>query len=259
MMPLPLNLIEKVRQENPVVLTIANMVTPDKVADGLSAVGASPIMSAEPQEAAEMVALANGITINLGTITNYQEKEIKAVLKSNQNDKPLVLDPVAIGASAYRHSLAMDLLNNYHFTVIRANAGEIASLAGVNWQSHGIDSGSGNGNQEQLAKAVAKKFDCIVILSGKTDIITDGTNSYLNHLTTPNFVKNVGSGDMLSSIIAAYLAVSDHPFLASCVATKVFTAAGVKAAREVTGFGQWQVRLMNELAVISPQEIFSIM
>ena len=67
MTKLQLELLERVRQQNPVVLTIPNMVTPDKVADGLSAIGASPIMSLAPQEAAEMVKLADAITINLGT------------------------------------------------------------------------------------------------------------------------------------------------------------------------------------------------
>ena len=37
------SLIDRVRTKNPIVLTLANLVTIDKVADSVSAVGASPI------------------------------------------------------------------------------------------------------------------------------------------------------------------------------------------------------------------------
>ena len=110
MTKLQLELLERVRQQNPVVLTIPNMVTPDKVADGLSTIGASPIMSLAPQEAAEMVKLADAITINLGTIHEEQANEITTILKNNQDQKPMVLDPVAIGASHYRLAFAKQLL-----------------------------------------------------------------------------------------------------------------------------------------------------
>lgn len=259
MTTLQLNLPKLVRQQNPVVLTIANTVTPAKVADGLSAIGTSPIMSIAPQEASEMVALANAITINLGTINKEQVNEITTVLKENQNQKPVVLDPVAIGASQYRLTVAKGLLQSYQFTVIRGNAGEIAALANVNWSSHGIDGGSGQANLHEIAKNVAQAYNCIVVLTGKTDIVTDGNNEFINHLSTNYFTTNIGSGDMLSSIIAAYLSVSDTPYLAACTATKFFTAAGVKAAREVTGFGQWQVKLMDELATLNSNEVLSVL
>ncbi|MBB1062714.1 hydroxyethylthiazole kinase [Limosilactobacillus fastidiosus] len=259
MTTLELTLSEQVRQQNPVVLTITNAVTPAKVADALSAIGASPIMSLAPQEANEMVTLANAITINLGTINKEQVEEITTVLKENRDQKPVVLDPVAVGASQYRLTVTKNLLQNYQFTVIRGNAGEIAALANVNWSSHGIDGGSGQANIHKIAKKVAQTYHCTVVLTGNTDIVTDGNNEFINHLSTNYFITNVGSGDMLSSITAAYLSVSDSPYLAACTATKFFTAAGVKAAREATGFGQWQVKLMDELTTLDPNEVLSFL
>ncbi len=259
MTKLQLKLLEQVRHQNPVVLTIPNMVTPDKVADGLSAIGASPIMSTAPQEAAEMVKLADAITINLGTIHEEQANEITTILKNNQNQKPMVLDPVAIGASHYRLAFAKQLLQDHHFTVIRGNAGEIAALANVNWHSRGIDSGSGQADLHEIAKTVANKYHCIVVLTGKTDIITDGDNTVINQLSTSYFVTNVGSGDILSSVIAAYLGVSKDYYTAACTATTVFTATGVKAARESSGFGQWQVKFKDELASIKSSEVLSVL
>ena len=259
MTKLQLKLLEQVRQQNPVVLTIANMVTPDKVADGLSAIGASPIMSIAPQESLEMVELANAITINLGTIDDKQKDEVIAVLKANHNQKPIVLDPVAIGASHYRLAFAKQLLHNYQFTVIRGNAGEIAALANINWHSRGIDSGNGQADLHKIANTVAQEYHCIVVLTGQTDIITDGNNTFINQLSTSYFVTNVGSGDVLSSVIAAYLSVSKDYYAAACTATKVFSAAGVKAARESSGFGQWKVKLMDELATLNSSEVLSVL
>ena len=259
MTKLQLELLERVRQQNPVVLTIPNMVTPDKVADGLSAIGASPIMSLAPQEAAEMVKLADAITINLGTIHEEQANEITTILKNNQNQKPMVLDPVAIGASHYRLAFAKQLLQDHHFTVIRGNAGEIATLANVNWHSRGIDGGSGQADLHEIAKVVAHQYHCIVALTGKSDIVTDGNNTFVNLLSTSYFVTNVGSGDVLSSVIAAYLGVSKDYYAAACTATKVFTATGVKAARESTGFGQWQTKFRDELATINSSEVLSVL
>ena len=57
------SLIDRVRTKNPIVLNLANLVTIDKVADAVSAVGASPIMSVEPTEADEMVTLADALAM----------------------------------------------------------------------------------------------------------------------------------------------------------------------------------------------------
>lgn len=216
---LPWQLVDLVRKQNPVILTIANNVTPAKVADGLSAIGASPVMSAEPAEAREMAALAKAITINLGTITTSQLKEIHTVLDANAGRAPLVLDPVAVSGINYRRETAQQLLNDYYFTVIRGNAGEIATLAGINWAGHGIDAGHGDADPITIAKKCALKYHCQVVLSGATDVITDGQHTYLNSLSSPYFVTNVGSGDMLSSVIAAYLGMIDDDLKACAVAT----------------------------------------
>lgn len=252
-------LLEQIRSQNPVVLTIANLVTPDKVADGLSAIGASPIMSLAPQEAADMVNLADAITINLGTIHEDQVNEITTVLNANHHQKPVVLDPVAIGASHYRLTLAKQLLRDYHFDVIRGNAGEIAALANIEWHSRGIDGGIGHANIRGVAQRVARQYHCTVVLTGKTDIVTDGDQVFINRLSSKYFVTNVGSGDVLSSIIAAYLSVTKDYYVAACTATKFFTATGVKAQRETTGFGHWQVKFMDELAALKSSELMSIL
>lgn len=217
------SLVDRVRTKNPIILNLANLVTIDKVADAVSAVGASPIMSVEPTEASEMVRLADAICVNLGTINHQQIDQIQAVLNAAIPLKPLVLDPVAVSAVPSRLKLAHSLLANFHFDVIRGNASEIAALIGADNTSHGIDAGQVD-NQIQIAETCARQFQSIVVLTGETDLITDGQLIYENPFEAEMLTMNVGSGDMLSSIIGAYIGTTTNTWDACIVATVLVSA-----------------------------------
>ena len=47
----------------------------------------------------------------------------------NQNRKPVVFDPVGVGATQYRRTSAALLLNAWQPTVIKGNAAELGALA----------------------------------------------------------------------------------------------------------------------------------
>lgn len=251
---LPWTLVDQVRDHNPIVLTLANIVTIDKVADGLSAIGASPIMSTGTFEAQPMATMANAITINLGTINLEQLNQIRAVLQTTPQTTPLILDPVAVGAVKARLTIAHHLLADFPFTVIRGNASEIAALVGQTGHSHGIDAGNENDNQS-IAMACAQRYHTLVVLTGPVDVITDGQQIWQNNLSTDLLATNVGSGDMLSSIIGAYLSVSSDHFKAAVVAVKIFTTAGVIAAQEANGLGSWQVKFFDQLSAMTSTKI----
>ncbi|HJA27085.1 MAG TPA: hydroxyethylthiazole kinase [Candidatus Limosilactobacillus intestinigallinarum] len=248
---LPIPLIDRVRAQNPVVLTVANNVTADKVADALSASGASPIMSQAPEEAPAMVGLADAITINLGTIDQAQLTLIRAILDANAGRCPVVLDPVAVGSSDYRLTIAKRLLADYYFTVIRGNASEIASLAGLTANGHGIDAGDVQGDPVTVAKRCAHTYHTCVLLTGPTDVVTDGQDVFTNPTRANMLTVNVGSGDMLSSLTAAYLAVGDNPVTSSALVAKAFSLAGLVAARHAAGLGHWQTRFFDELSQLT--------
>lgn len=248
---LPIPLIDRMRAQNPVVLTVANNVTAGKVADALSASGASPIMSQAPEEAPAMVGLADAITINLGTINRAQLTLIRAILDANAGRRPVVLDPVAVGSSDYRLTIAKQLLADYYFTVIRGNASEIAALAGLAADGHGIDAGDNQGDPVQAAKRCAHTYHTCVLLTGPTDVVTDGQDVFTNPTRADMLTVNVGSGDMLSSLTAAYLAVGDNPITSSALIAKAFSLAGRVAAQHAAGLGDWQVRFFDELSQLT--------
>ena len=253
------SLIDRVRTKNPIVLTLANLVTIDKVADAVSAIGASPIMSIEVNEASEMVELADAITINLGTISQQQLTQIKKVLHKANYRKPLVLDPVAVGAVSSRLKIAQNLLKEFHFDVIRGNASEIAALIGdVDNKSHGIDAGAVT-NQVHIAELCARRFHAIVILTGETDIITDGQVLYKNPFTAEMLTINVGSGDILSSLVAAFLGTTTNTWDACIVATVLMSAAGVLANRYSAGLGSWQVQFFDQLSIMDANSLLDFL
>lgn len=248
------NAIATIKETNPIVLTVANNVTPADVANGLNALGASPMMSQTPEEADDMVNIAQAAAINLGTLNPHQRGEMEAVMEAAKKyHKPTVLDPVACGATMYRLRVVTELLHQYHFTVIRGNAGEIATLAGVDWQSHGIDAGEGNADLEKVARLAAEKLGSVVVLSGEVDIVTDGTRLARLPYGSPAFKTHVGTGDMLSSLIGAFLATNDDAFDAAVDAVTTFTLCG--QAVEDQRPGNWYPGLLNNLDAVTDQQL----
>lgn len=65
----------------------------------------------------------------------------------------------------------------------------------------------------------------MIVLSGEVDIVTDGTRLARLPYGSPAFKTHVGTGDMLSSLIGAFLATNDDAFDAAVDAVTTFTSA----------------------------------
>ena len=83
-------------------------------------------------EVVELSKVIGALLINFGTVTHEQVAGMLAAGKAaNQNKKPLIFDPVGIGATTLRKELGLkDLMNQWQATVIKGNAGEISTVAG---------------------------------------------------------------------------------------------------------------------------------
>ena len=60
-----------VRARNPLIHSITNYVVAPFQANALSALGASPIMADEPEEAAKLTGLSDGLVVNIGTLNQH--------------------------------------------------------------------------------------------------------------------------------------------------------------------------------------------
>lgn len=250
--------LAKIRQQNPLIHNITNIVAANFSANGLLAIGASPLMSANIEEMAEVPKISQTLVINIGTLMG---KDIEAMLlagkTANQQGIPVVLDPVGVGATAYRRQTVQTLLSEVQFALIRGNAGELATIAGVDWSAKGVDAGCEGADLDLIARKVSHQYGCAVLISGEVDVICEGDRLARVYNGTPLFPKITASGCLLSAVCGAFLSVADkHYFAATLEACVAYTVAGELASVGLTTqLGQFQYCLMDELAALSPEKI----
>lgn len=246
-----MSVIEKVREKNPLIHHLTNQVVMNFTANGLLAFGGLPIMAKEQLEASDMASIADGVLINIGTMTQFDlEAFLLAGKKANERNIPVVLDPVGVAATSFRKRAVAKLLDEVNFTVIKGNAGEIAHLVGVNWKTKGVESADGDRKQlEQIALQVAKKHKTIAIITGEVDVISDGTVVKENESGHIMLTKITGAGCLLGSIITACLAVGDNPLADSFEAVSFYGEAAERAVKHpgVNGTGTFIPYFLDEL------------
>lgn len=242
-------MITELRAGNPIVHCITNHVVSNFQANGLLAIGASPIMGEAPEEAAELAALAGAVSLNIGTLNaGTLESMLIAGKTANRLKIPVVLDPVGVGASAFRAAAAEKLLKETSVSVLRCNAGELAAISGAKWQGKGVDAGSGEADVRQLAVKTANQLQLVVAVTGATDIVTDGTEIVEIPFGHPLMSKITGSGCLLSAVVAAFLAVHpEKPLAAAAEALRFYGQAGELAGQSATGPGSFQSEFLNQL------------
>lgn len=253
------SLLNRVRAENPLVHNMTNQVVANDVANTLLAVGASPIMAYAKEEVEDIVNVSNALVLNIGTITKEVAESMKiAGKKANEEGIPVVLDPVGVGATPFRQRIVEELFSDIQFTLIRGNSAEIATLAGVPWESKGVDAKEGTASREDIAKDLAKAKQCVVAVSGKEDIISDGVQTVKVLNGHPLLGRITGSGCMLSSVCGAFIGVSPTEAFESVVtAHTVFAVSGEWAgdSQEVNGPGTFKPALHDALALLTSEEL----
>jgi hydroxyethylthiazole kinase len=101
----------KIREVNPLVHNITNTVVTNFTANGLLAMGASPVMAFAAEEVADMAKIAGALVLNIGTLTSLVvDAMIIAGKSANENGVPVILDPVGAGASQFRNSTTKKIL-----------------------------------------------------------------------------------------------------------------------------------------------------
>ncbi|MBI5779842.1 MAG: NAD(P)H-hydrate dehydratase [Planctomycetes bacterium] len=88
-------------------------------------------------------------------------------------------------------------------------------------------------NRMDSAVEAAKRLKSIVILKGYKTIVTDGENIYINTTGNPG-MATAGSGDVLTGMIASFVAQKLSPFEASQLAVYLHGLAGDMAAKKFT-------------------------
>ncbi|WOV86801.1 hydroxyethylthiazole kinase [Sporosarcina oncorhynchi] len=250
-------LLNEVRKTSPIVHCITNIVVANFQANGLLSLGASPIMAASIEEAADVSAFSAATLLNIGTLdSKVIGSMIAAGQSANANGHPLVLDPVGAGATTFRKQTVSTLLNELDVTLIRGNAGEIAAIAGVAWNAKGVDAGEGTANIQWAAKDVAVRHRCLVAVTGETDLVTDGEKVLQITGGHPLMSKITGMGCLLSAVAAAFLAVGKNDKLEAVAYSLAFyKKAGEWAAERTEGPGDFEVHFLNALHLLTDKDL----
>ncbi|WP_433748353.1 hydroxyethylthiazole kinase [Falsibacillus pallidus] len=250
--------LERLREMKPLVHNITNVVVTNFTANGLLALGASPVMAYAKEEVEEMASIAGAVVLNIGTLNKEViDSMILAGKAANQQGVPVLLDPVGAGATRFRTDMANKILEEVQIDVIRGNAAEIANLLGIDWQIKGVDAGDGKGDAAEIALQAAKKWNCTAVVTGKIDSASDGKDTYLIENGHPMMTQVTGTGCLLTSVIGSYCAVESNHLAAAVAALTSYGIAAEMAAVKTgeLGPGSFQIQFLNELANLSSEEI----
>lgn len=244
-------LLARVRERRPLIHHITNAVTMNDVAAVTLALGASPVMASAPEEVEEMVAAAGALALNIGTPTVQSvEAMLLAGRRANAAAIPVVLDPVGVGATAFRTSQAMRLLADLRIACVRGNAGEIAALAGRAGGVRGVDATGRIEDVDRLARELAGRARAVIAATGPVDILTDGERLVRVENGHPLLAQITGSGCMATAAVAAFLAVEPDHLSAAASGLACFEIAAERAAEHAAGPGSFRVALLDALAAL---------
>jgi hydroxyethylthiazole kinase len=247
--------LRELRERKPLVHQITNYVVMNETANATLALGALPVMAHAREEVEEMVRLASALVLNIGTLSEHWiEAMLLAGRAANARGVPIVLDPVGAGATRYRTATAKRLLDELRIAVVRGNAGEVATLVGVDAEVRGVESIGEAADPGELARAAARELGVVAAaVTGPVDHVSDGEQviAVANGHELLGAVS--GTGCMATSITGCFLAVKPTaPLEAAAEALVAFGVAGEDAARTAHGPGTFHAGLYDALARLDP-------
>jgi hydroxyethylthiazole kinase len=249
--------LARIRERTPLIHNITNFVVMNDTANILLALGASPVMAHAIEEVREIVAYAGALVLNIGTLEErWIEAMIAAGEEANAHGIPVVLDPVGAGATTFRTATTERILSRVKVAVVRGNAAELATIAGMEAKIRGVDSVD-SGDPALAAGLAAARFGGAAVVSGAVDYVSDGSRVAEIHNGHPLMGRITGSGCMATATVGAFLAVEPDPFLAAAEAMIAFGIAGELAAERSAGPGTFRAELMDAVAALDEDTILA--
>ncbi len=247
--------LESMRQRAGLIHHITNWVTIEGCAQVARRWGCLPVMAHAKEEVEEMVGLASALVLNIGTLTpELVDSMLLAAAAANRKGIPVVLDAVGVGATRLRTTQAQRLLDQARIAVIKGNAGEVATLAGVDAEVRGVESIRVSGDIAEAARALAKRRNSVVVVSAACDIVTSGARGYRIAYGHPMMGGVVGTGCLSSTTVGCFVSVDgDAALELAGAAMAAFGIAGGRAAAAARGPGDFIASLCNEIERMSAE------
>lgn len=248
---------QAVQKNNPLIHCLTNHITSYACANSILAIGAQPIMAEHPREVAEITVGANALLLNLGNISDsrMQAMHISAAV-ANKKNIPIVLDAVGVSCSKMRLDFVKQLLEKYTIAIVKGNTAEISALLTNTCTARGVDADKPLTLTDRSVSDFAYKQQCIVLMSGATDLVTDGKQ--IAHIQNghPMLSRITGTGCMLGALVATLCSYAPA-FTAAMAGAVLLGIAGEEGAKSdsLIGTGTFLVNLQDQLCLLSDEAL----
>ena len=265
----------KIATGRPLIHMIPNTVSAALCADGLSALGARPLMAVAAQEMAEISAQADASVINLGQLDQHKIEAARQVLiHISKSGKPLVLDPVGCGASLFRLQAVQEFLALPWRGLVKGNRSEIYSIQQNQLTREGIDA------VQKRQMSVNIPNGNVYLVTGEPDCILWKTGKAKLYHGTENRYNIVGSGCLAGAVAGACSSIvcrqettdlSAEPeiqtrdlqeeeqvkaYVLSALAAPLGMGYALEQAAQASGYGMAKASLLDGLSRLAGEEFY---
>lgn len=258
--------MDAVQRTSPLVHSITNYVTVNDCANALLAIGARPVMSHDPREAAEITRGSQALELNLGA-TEYIDAMFLSGQAAREKGIPRVIDPVGISGSTFRRETLHRMISELQPTAIRGNYSEIHALLANAGTGTGVDAVVDAAHPALSGNALARgmqdylrtlSFPMILVASGREDIVASWDALCFVKNGSPRMSRVTGTGCMATELLAAFQAVATEgkAFRAAVLATAFMGIAGEIAEETAPrGSGSYHIALIDALSTMTAEDV----
>ena len=262
-----------IQQEAPLIHCITNPISINDCANILLAIGARPIMAEHPDEVAEITAIAKGLALNLGNITDARMASMK-ISAGAAKDKgiPFVLDLVGLSCSRLRQKYAKELLQIAVPDIIKGNISELRTLLGLpTTPGMGVEAGQKEMVTKENAleyarifQKLAREYHTLLLATGPIDLVVSYEEAYIIANGSNALASITGTGCMNNVLAGACLAgvhgissQSTNNTLAAILSCLLLGIAGenIQDIYLDQGPGSFHYSLMDSISKLTPQTI----
>lgn len=262
-----------IQQEAPLIHCITNPISINDCANILLAIGARPIMAEHPDEVAEITAIAKGLALNLGNITDARMASMK-ISAGTAKDKgiPFVLDLVGLSCSQLRQKYAKELLQIAVPDIIKGNISELRTLLGLpTTPGMGVEAGqkemvtSENALEyARIFQKQAREYHTILLATGPIDLVVSSEEAYIIANGSNALASITGTGCMNNVLAGACLAgvhgissQATNNTLAAILSCLLLGIAGenIQDIYLNQGPGSFHYSLMDSISKLTPHTI----
>lgn len=262
-----------IQQEAPLIHCITNPISINDCANILLAIGARPIMAEHPDEVTEVTAIAKGLALNLGNITDARMASMK-ISAGAAKDKgiPFVLDLVGLSCSRLRQKYAKELLQIAVPDIIKGNISELRTLLGLpTTPGMGVEAGQKEmvtrENALEYAKIFqkqAREYHTLLLATGPIDLVVSSEEAYIIANGSNALASITGTGCMNNVLAGACLAgvhginsQATNNTLAAILSCLLLGIAGenIQDIYLNQGPGSFHYSLMDSISKLTPHTI----